>query len=326
MVSDWESCCELEYIHKRAQMLADIRAYFANQDVLEVETPILGQGIGTDINLEFFSTSYSFPPGGQTLFMQTSPEFSMKRLLASGSGSIFQICKAFRNGETGRLHNPEFTLLEWYRVNYNLPELMTDIDNLLQGLFSPALSLQETQRSSYQEVFFQYTGLDALHFSQQQYIASARANKLFEAETLCGFDHALWLDFLFSHLVQPKLGKQALTMIFDYPACLPSLARLNPKDTRISERVEIFLEGVELGNGYHELIDYQEQLARFSAEAKERERRGLPKVAMDMRFLEALKHDMPDCSGIAIGLDRLLMLITGNHSLKNILSFPVARA
>ena len=307
-------------------MLADIRGYFADEGVLEVETPLLGQGIGTDINLDFFTTRYSLPSGGKTLFLQTSPEFAMKRLLASGSGSIFQICKAFRNGEAGRLHNPEFTLLEWYRIDFDLTRLMMDIDKFLQGLFAPIVSLQETQRISYQEIFFQFTGLDALQFNQPRYISYARANKLTEAEALCGHSHPLWLDFLFSHLVQPNLGRQALAMIFDYPACLPSLARLNPEDTRVSERVEIFLEGVELGNGYHELIDYQEQSARFTAEAEERKTRGLPAVEIDTRLLEALKHDMPDCSGIAIGLDRLLMLMTGNDNLDKILSFPVARA
>ena len=326
MASDWKALCSLEYLHQRAQMLADVRAYFAAEGVLEVETPILGQGTGTDINLDFFSTRFSLPSSGQTLFLQTSPEFAMKRLLASGSGSIFQICKAFRNGETGRLHNPEFTLLEWYRIDFDLTRLMTDIDKLLQGLLAPVLSLQETQRTSYQEIFFQFTGLDALLFDQPRYISSARANKLTEAEALCGHSHTLWLDFLFSHLVQPNLGRQSLAMIFDYPSCLPSLARLNPEDTRVSERVEIFLEGVELGNGYHELIDYQEQSVRFTVEAEERKTRELPVAEIDTRFLEALKHDMPDCSGIAIGLDRLLMLMTGNDNLEKILSFPVARA
>ena len=307
-------------------MLADIRFFFADQGVLEVETPLLGQGIGTDINLDFFSTRFSSPSGGQTLFLQTSPEFAMKRLLASGSGSIFQICKAFRNGETGRRHTPGRSPFEWYRIDFDLTRLMTDIDKLLQGLFAPFVILQETQRISYQEIFFQFTGLDALQFDQPRYISAARVNKLTEAEALCGHSHTLWLDFLFSHLVQPNLGRQALEMIFDYPACLPSLARLNPEDTRVSERVEIFLEGVELGNGYHELIDYQEQLARFTVETEERKTRGFPAVQIDTRFLEALKHDMPDCSGIAIGLDRLLMLMTGNDNLEKVLSFPVARA
>jgi lysyl-tRNA synthetase class 2 len=224
------------------------------------------------------------------------------------------------------LHNPEFTLLEWYRIDFDLIRLMADIDKLLQGLFMPWRSLQETQRISYQEVFFQFTGLDALAFKRQQYISSARTNNLPEAESLCRNDHALWLDFLFCHLVQPNLGRQALVMIFDYPACLPSLARLNPEDSRISERVEIFLDGVELGNGYYELIDYQEQLARFEAEMDERKARGLPTAVMDMRFLEALKHGLPDCSGIAIGIDRLLMLMMGNDDITKILAFPVGRA
>ena len=255
-------------------MLAEIRQFFAERSVLEVETPLLGHSIGTDPQLEFFTTEYCLfpgmeyapqtgwepvwrPPRRQTLFLQTSPEFAMKRLLAAGSGSIYQIGKAFRNGESGRFHNPEFTMLEWYRVGFTLPQLMDEIAELIDRLFS-AQSLQETQRVSYQDVFVSFTGLDPLLFSYQDYCAVAVESDLPEAVDICGQDHALWLDFLFSHKVQPHLGENALCMVYGYPACQSSLARINEQCAQISDRVELFIKGVELGNGYYELADAED--------------------------------------------------------------------
>ncbi len=264
--STWRPSCSIELLQQRARMLQRIRVFFAERNVLEVETPLLNCASGTDPNLEFFSTLYETPPHSQKLFLQTSPEFAMKRLLAAGSGSIFQICKAFRNGEAGRFHNPEFTMLEWYRVDFDLAQLMTEVENLFDVLFDGKLN--PPQRVSYQAIFEQFTGLDALVFSFEAYSAFAKKANLPEAISLCGESHVLWLDFLFSFCVQPHLGKDGLCMVYGYPACLSSLARLNPENPLITERVEVFLNGVELGNGYHELTDAEEQNRRFDAEIK----------------------------------------------------------
>ena len=307
-------------------MLEDIRGFFFAKGVMEVETPLLCRGTGTDPNLAFFHSHYHFTPQERTLYLQTSPEFAMKRLLAAGSGSIFQICKAFRNGEQGRLHNPEFTILEWYRMGYNLEQLMDEIEALLQGLLTKTSFSEASERFRYADVFQNQTGIDPLVFSLVDYRNCARDNNLLEAEQLCGQDHALWLDFLFSHLVQPQLGKNTLCLVYGFPACQASLARLNSEDPRVAERVEVFVQGIELGNGFFELTDPVIQEQRFDNELAQRQQDGLPVPGKDMRFLSALKSGLPDCAGMALGLDRLLLIMSGHSAIENVLAFPISRA
>jgi lysyl-tRNA synthetase class 2 len=306
-------------------MLAKIRNFFADRSVLEVETPLLGHCIGTDPQLDFFTSECCLSPRRQTLFLQTSPEFAMKRLLAAGSGSIYQIGKAFRNGESGRFHNPEFTMLEWYRVGFTLPQLMDEIAELIEGLFS-GQSLKETQRVSYQDIFVSFTGLDPLIFSYQDYCAFARECELPEAVDICGQDHALWLDFIFSHKVQPHLGENALCMVYGYPACQSSLAKINEHNALLAERVELFINGIELGNGYYELTDAEEQNRRFDKELAIRHSQKQSPAAKDRRLIAALQSGLPECSGVAVGLDRLLMLLSGSASIDSVLSFSIHRA
>lgn len=341
MLQDWRPTCSIELLRLRAQMLAEIRKFFADRSVLEVETPLLGHCIGTDPQLDFFTTEYLSPgmvcmpeacpeqarrsPLQRTLFMQTSPEFAMKRLLAAGSGSIYQIGKAFRNGESGRFHNPEFTMLEWYRVGFTLSDLMDEIAELIGVLFS-GKSLKETQRVSYQDIFVSFTGLDPLTFSYQDYCAFARECGLHEAVDICGQDHTLWLDFIFSHKVQPHLGEDALCMVYGYPACQSSLAKINQHNAQIVERVELFINGIELGNGYYELTDAEEQNRRFDKELAIRDSFKLPQAAKDQRLIAALQSGLPECSGMAVGLDRLLMLLSGNVSIDSVLSFSIHSA
>ena len=326
MLNEWQPTCSIEILRLRAQVFDDIRRFFSARAVLEVETPLLGYSSGTDPQLDFFTTDYCSPPLQHTLFLQTSPEFAMKRLLAAGSGSIYQICKAFRNGESGRFHNPEFTLLEWYRVGFTLPQLMDEIAELMGVLFNGHRVLNPTQRFSYQEIFQRYTGLNPLEFSYQDYCAYARDNHMPEAVSICGYDHALWLDFIFSHNVQPQLGENAVCMVYGYPACQSSLARINEYNSQITDRVEVFINGIELGNGYYELTDAKEQGRRFDEEITIRQQRKRPVAVKDKHLIAALEAGLPECSGMAIGLDRLLMLLANSATINDVLNFPIHRA
>ena len=305
-------------------MLQRIRVFFASRNVWEVETPLLSHASGTDSQLAFFTSTYETPPHSQSLFLQTSPEFAMKRLLAAGSGSIYQICKAFRNGEAGRFHNPEFTILEWYRVGFDLAQLMSEVEALFDNLFEGKLNAQ--QRFSYAEIFAQFTGLNALIFSFEDYSAFATQQNLPDAISICGDSHALWLDFLFSFCVQPHLGENGLCLVYDYPACQSALARLNVENPLVADRVEVFINGIELGNGFYELSDAAEQNRRFDAEIQLRQRENLPIAIKDERLLAALEFGLPDCSGIALGLDRVLMVLTESSAIANVLSFDIQRA
>jgi lysyl-tRNA synthetase class 2 len=324
----WMPACSLGALRKRAGLLAAIRRFFEAREVLEVETPLLCAAPVTDPHLHAFFTRLRLPgeTGGRALYLQTSPEFAMKRLLAAGSGSIYQICKAFRNEESGRHHNPEFTLLEWYRVGFSLADLMDEIEALFAEVCRDELPLATAERFTYREVFDRHLGLDPLTAGLADFAARARELGLPEAEALCGEDRAVWLDLLFSYFVQPHLGQGRVTFVHDYPAFLPSLARKRPDDSRVVERVEVFLAGLELGNGFHELADGEEQEARFDADLAQRRAQGLPLPPKDERLLAALRAGLPDCSGVAIGLDRLLMLLIGVGSIDGVLGFPVERA
>ncbi len=319
----WQPSCSIELLQKRARMLNCIRAFFLERNVLEVETPLLSHACGTEPQLDFFTTIFEFAKP-EKLFLQTSPEFAMKRLLAAGSGSIYQICKAFRNNEVGRFHNPEFTILEWYRVGFDLNDLMDEVEALFAELSE--YKFESPKRIFYAEIFEHYTGLNALVFSFETYSAFAIQHEIEEVITFCGKNHAIWLDYLFSFFVQPHLGENGLCLIYGYPACQSALARLNQDNSLVADRFEVFLNGIELGNGFYELSDSIEQNRRFNNEIQLREREDLPKVVKDKRLLAALKSGLPDCSGIAIGLDRLLMTLVEAETISDVLSFDIESA
>ena len=319
MVERWRPVCDLTLLHSRAQMLIKIRSFFQQRSVLEVETPLLCHATGTDPQLDFFSSNSI---QNQTMFLQTSPEFAMKRLLAAGSGSIFQICKAFRKGESGRFHNPEFSILEWYRVDFSLHQLMDEVTELL----SEVCAVETVKKISYVELFEQVTGLNPLKFCQKDYASYASENALIEGVSLCGDDYSMWLDFIFSYKVQTTLNDYPLCLVYDYPAIQSSLARLNKENPAIADRFEVFINGVEIGNGFFELADSKEQNTRFDKENISRKSKGLEQVEKDELFLEALAAGLPNCSGIALGLDRLLMVMTNSEYLDNVLAFPFERA
>jgi len=319
--ADWRPSASIETLRLRAKMLAQIRAFFSAREVLEVETPLLAAAPVTDLHLQALSCRYRGPgaDGGRELFLQTSPEFAMKRLLAAGSGPIFQICKAIRNGEAGRRHNPEFTILEWYRPGWDHHRLMGEIDELLAEL----LGTRPGERLTYAETFERYAAIDPHSASDEALRLRVEALGMDSTDGLRRDD---LLDLILTHVIEPRLGHDQPTLIHDYPASQAALARIRPGDPPLAERFEVFAEGVELANGYHELVDPDEQRRRFEADLEARRQAGLPEVPIDKRLLAALEHGLPGCAGVALGVDRLLMLAAGTRDIADVLAFPNDRA
>jgi lysyl-tRNA synthetase class 2 len=323
----WRPAVALEILQLRADLLAEIRAFFAARGVLEVDTPALASAAVTDPHLESFVTHYRAP--GQrchrSLYLQTSPEFFMKRLLASGSHSIYQIAKVFRNGELGHHHNPEFSLLEWYRLGFDHHRLMDEVAELLATLLKQRLPLLDHERLSYREVFRHYLDLDPHRTSVAELKACALDQDLTAPPRMPSDDPNPWLDLLLSHCIAPELGRGRLTFIYDYPASQAALARVRAGSPPLAERFELYLNGLELANGFHELTDAKEQARRFVRDNRLRRRKGLTAMPIDRHFLAALTAGLPDCAGVALGIDRLLMLAAGKTSLAEVIAFPSER-
>jgi lysyl-tRNA synthetase class 2 len=326
---DWRPAATLEVLKLRARMLQGIRAFFSDRGVLEVETPILSAAATPDPALDSLTTRYTGPlfPRGQTLYLHTSPEFPMKRLLAAGAGSIYQVCKVFRDGEAGRMHNPEFTMLEWYRTGFDHHHLMDEVDALVSQMLVDRLVRGTSEHLSYRDAFMQHAGLDPHTASAHDFAGVARAHEIHAPPELGNHhDVGIWRDLLLTHLVEPRLGRGHLTFLFDFPASQASLARVHPGDPPLAERFELYLEGVELANGFHELADAGEQRTRFERQLHARQSLNRGTVPLDERFLSALEIGLPDCSGVVLGFDRLVMLAAGAHSVAEIIPFPLDRA
>lgn len=326
---DWRPSATLEVLRLRARLLERIRAFFSERGVLEVETPILSAAAVTDPALASLVTRYLGPlfPHGQTLYLHTSPEFPMKRLLAADAGSIYQICKAFRDGESGRLHNPEFTMLEWYRVGFDHHRLMDETGELIMQLLAPHRTLGPPERITYREAFQRHVGLEPHAATAADFAAVAKIHQIQAPQVLLSQnDLSVWRDLLFTHVVEPKLGQGWLTCIYDYPASQASLARILPGNPPVAARFEVYLHGIELANGFHELADPVEQRTRFERQLHTRAANGLPDVPIDERLLAALAHGLPDCAGVALGVDRLVMLAAGTRTIAEVIAFPVDRA
>jgi len=314
---EWQPTANLDNLRLRARLYEDIRRFFADRQILEVETPILSAGCVPEPSIEPFYTNYH---GSETqrLFLQTSPELAMKRLLAAGSGAIYQITKVFRDGETGRWHNPEFSLLEWYRPQFGQQELIAEVDALLQTV----LHCQPAERISYCDLFEQHTDLHPLHSplaSLQTYAAQfiAKAHEL---------DRETCLQLIISQAIEPYLGQVVPLVLTDFPASQAALARKHSDNPELAERFEVYVQGVELANGFHELSDPVEQRQRFMEDLAKRRALGKPVYPLDERFLAALRAGLPDCAGVAVGLDRLLMLLAKANHIREVLAFPVSLA
>jgi len=326
-VSDahWRPSAPLQTLRARASLLETIRAFFRQAGVLEVETPACSFYANTDPAIESLTTRYSGPghAGGQTLYLHTSPEFPMKRLLAAGSGPIYQICRVYRNGELGRRHNPEFTLLEWYQPGFDHHRLMDEVAALVQAVAGTELV---QVRLSYAELFSQYLDLEphgADLLTLREHAVDLQVPGAAELE-LPGQD--AWLDLLLTHCIEPRLPVDQLSFVYDYPASQAALARVRPGDPPLAERFELYLGGMELANGFHELTDTAEQRKRFLMEQQERRARGQAQVPLDERLLAALESGVPECAGVALGLDRMLMWLTGAEAIDQVLAFSFERA
>jgi lysyl-tRNA synthetase class 2 len=308
-----QPAASLHFLHQRAGLLAHVRDYFRREGVLEVETPILSRAGNTDPAISSFHTCSGQRPDR---YLQTSPELPMKRLLTSGSGSIYQICKVFRKEESGRYHNPEFSMLEWYRVGYDHYQLMDDVESLVTELLPNSTPFE---RHTFRTIFITHAGLDPFIATLQE--LSQKAESL--GVVLPGLVERDWLlDVLFDLCVGDWLKQAGGVFVYNYPASMASLAQISPDDSRIAERFELYINGIELANGFHELQDVAEQKLRFEKDLASREAQGKHLPPIDQDFLDALATGLPDCSGVALGLDRLLMLKAGAEHIDEVIAFP----
>ncbi len=321
MAIDWQPSASFETLRERARLMAKVRAFFAQRDVLEVETPVLGQGGSTDVHLVSLHTLARTDKGQRRLWLQTSPEFHMKRLLAAGSGPIFQLARSFRDGEIGARHNIEFTMLEWYRPQFTLDQLIGEAATLIMSLLPSFPGPLVHYR--YRELFHTYVEVDPFTTSLERLRAIAAERAQMPAQSLADEGRDTCLDLLMSVVIEPQLGQQELSVVVDYPASQAALARRH-QDTDgewVASRFEIYLNGIELANGYDELTDATEQRTRFAEDNAERRRLGLPEVDVDERLLAALEHGMPEGAGVALGIDRLIQLALGKARLEDVLTF-----
>lgn len=324
MTVDWRPGADLAALQARAGMLAAVHGFFAEAGVMAVETPLLAPAAGTDPAIEPLRSRFTGPghPHGLPLYLQTSPEYHMKRLLAAGSGPIYQVTRAFRDGEAGRRHNPEFSILEWYRPGFDHHALMDEVAALVQRVLGQRLPVR---KRSYRELFKTTFGIDPLTEPTER-LAKLAAEHCPGVGADLTLERDGWLDLLLTSGIEPQLGQGELTFVTDYPASQAVLARLNPDDPRTAARFELYLNGLELANGFHELTDADEQRARFEQDRAARQATGQPDIALDEAFLAALQSGMPDCSGVALGLDRLLMCKLGETDIRRVQAFPLDRA
>lgn len=323
MMDDWRPTASIETLRERARLLAEVRAFFAERDVLEVETPVLGHGGSTDLHLASLCAEATTPAGRERLWLQTSPEFAMKRLLAAGSGPIFQLARCFRDGEVGRRHNLEFTLLEWYRPGFTLDELIEESAELVRRVLGRDPG--PLRRHRYRELFREHLAIDPFTVSLDA------LRRLAEERGGLAMDEASrddCLDLLISLAIEPHLGREGIEVVVDYPASQAALARRH-RDSEdgewVASRFELYLEGLELANGYDELTDAEEQAARFAEDNAARRAAGLPDVDVDQRLVAALAHGMPEGSGVALGIDRLIQLALGKSSVAEVMAFATPR-
>jgi len=312
----WRPSASIHHLKKRAKLISGLRQFFQERGYLEVETPSLARHAVTDVYLSNIKARFR----ERDYYLQTSPEYHMKRLLAAGSGPIFQLSKSFRDDELGRWHNPEFTLLEWYQLSIDHHQLMEEVDALLKTI----LNCSGLIKISYQQAFMEYCQIDPFKASIQELQSSISQSHLQHVLPSDELDKDQFLFLLMSHVVEPALAKiEAPVAVYDFPLSQAALAKI---DNNVAQRFEIYYKGIELANGFHELTDPQIQLLRFQQDNQIRRQRGLEEKALDKPFLKALHHGLPECSGVALGVDRLVALALELPDIRSALSFDISRA
>jgi lysyl-tRNA synthetase class 2 len=318
--SDWAPTASLETLRLRARMLERVRAHFAATGALEVETPVMVQAGVTDVHLE--SLEVRRADGSRAGYLHTSPEYAMKRLLAAGAPDVYQVCRVFREGERGRRHNPEFTMVEWYRLGVDHHALMDDVERLLRALVEPSRPVGTTRRITYSDAFREALGLDPLAVDTGVLLAALRGGGLDVPESVATERDSL-LDLAMATLVAARFPTDGITFVHDFPASQAALAQIRGP---VASRFEAFWGELELANGFHELGDATEQSCRFEADRAERARRGQPDREPDQRFIAGLAAGLPPCAGVALGFDRVVMIATSARSIDEVIAFPVERA
>ena len=320
----WQPSASFEILRLRAKLNARVRVFFAERDVLEVETPVLSQAGNTEPNIDSFTTAFSghVSAGARTRWLRTSPEYPLKRLLAAGIGDCYELGRVFRNGEAGGRHNPEFTMLEWYRVGWDHLGLIDETVALVQAALAMVGRTATLRSLTYRELFVQALALDPLEAPLED-LGVPLAGFGIRGEGLTRDD---WLDLLITHRIQPAFPADQITVVRDWPASQCALARIRPGTPPVAERFELYLGSYELANGYHELTDAAEQRARFEHDRVRRRERGQVEPPIDERLLAALGDGLPACAGVALGVERLLMQLAGTDDIRRVLAFAFAEA
>jgi lysyl-tRNA synthetase class 2 len=323
-MTGWQPSASLDALRLRARLYAMFRAFFAARDVLEVETPVLSRAGNTDPNIASFSLEFSGRTDGasRTRWLRTSPEFPLKRLLAAGIGDCYELGRVFRDGEAGGRHNPEFTMLEWYRLGFDHRALMDETAQLVQDALSLVGRRARYERIAYRELYARHLGIDPLR-ADDEALRAALGDVAIDPTGLTRDD---WLDLLMTHRLQPAFPRDQLLALYDYPASQCALARIRNDDPPVAERFELYLGPLELANGYHELLDAVEQRARFERDAAVRQGRGQVAPPIDDALLAALAQGLPACAGVALGVDRLLMAMADTDRIAGVLAFEFGRA
>jgi lysyl-tRNA synthetase class 2 len=313
----WRPGASRRAVEARAQLLSTIRQFFAERDVLEVETPLLSRSGNNDPGVQSLSID-----SRRKRYLRTSPEYAMKRMLASGHQHIYELGRVFRKGESGRFHNPEFTLLEWYRTGMDYHDLSSEVVQLIQCCAAGQFDDWPVAQHSYRQLFTEHTGLDPFFCTE-----SDLSDCAFERGIHSGpLGQQEWLDLILAEVIQPALPGEGITIVYDYPAEQAALARIRPDDPPVAERFEVYLGQMELANGYQELTDAEEQLKRFEQESRSRESRGEDAAPIDLNLVAAMRCGLADCSGVALGVDRLLMSLLKLERMDAVLAFSTDRA
>lgn len=317
----WKPTAKVETLRERAKLIKKIREFFYERNVLEVDTPTLCSASVTDPHIESFITNYVSHGETKDFFLQTSPESALKRLLAAGIGDVYQIAHAYRNSEFGQKHNPEFTMLEWYRVDKDYMYLLEEVDVFLQYI----LKTETATIISYKELFRQILDINPLKSTFYQLEELVIEKNILKKEQLIGFNKKDLLDIIFSHLIEPKIGLDKPIAVYDFPEELSAMSTIKTVDgdSKVAMRFEFYYKGYELANGYNELRDADEQLERFKLDIEQRKDNNLLIPKIDYKLISALEHGLPKCTGVAIGLDRIVMLALNCKNIKDVIAFPI---